>query len=75
MAIEMKVFPFEMVIFYSYVSLPEGKSHKIPLNHHFLCFFPSVVIYNDPPPIIPMPWSKYADCSPPSIFSGTRIGV
>ena len=25
----------KMVIFHSYATLPEGKSHKTPLNHHF----------------------------------------
>ena len=29
-----------MVIFKSYLSLPEGKSHEIPLNHNFPMVFP-----------------------------------
>ena len=28
-----------LVIFHGYVSLLEGKSHKIPLNHHFPMVF------------------------------------
>ena len=28
-----------MVSFNGYVKLPEGKSHKVPLNHHFPIWF------------------------------------
>ena len=40
-----------MAIFYSYVQLPEGKSHKIPLNHHF----PIVFLW---------PLFQFANCEP-----------
>ena len=40
-----------MVIFRTYLSLPEGKSHQIALNHHF------PMVFSDNFPIFP--WFSY----------------